>query len=69
MGHNQPTNHIYTSIYIAATCQGHRRDNFRRNRNSEDVSETSPRLVGDLMETSPRLPDTSVAETSPWCEC
>ena len=37
-----------------------------------DVTETLktlPRQVGDLMETSPRPPDTSVAETSPWCEC
>ena len=49
---------------VSATSPRRRRDYWRRDRDSEEVSETSPRLVGDLMETSPRLPNTSVAVRS-----
>ena len=37
-----------------------------------DVTETLRDVAATscaLMKTSPRLPDTSVAETSQWCEC
>ena len=39
----------------ACVCKTCCCDYLRRDRNSEDVSETSPRLVGDIMETSLRL--------------